>query len=269
MDKPIRIYQCENTINGILSAIFDAGLSGYGHRYIKIQPLIEEQPENIELFSEYVSVETDAKKTVSVIDAVQNKISKQAYLYMMYGLASSEPDRGDAVYQFITYGFTMGQRICSALQIPCVKRVFELQRMVGNEVHFFREFLRFQEIQKDPSLLLAVIEPKNHIIPILTEHFADRFMEEFFIIYDKKYGEASFHYADGEWEIRILTEEEAGKLELFQEQEEDYVALWKIFFENIAIEARKNHKLQRNMLPIHYRKHMTEFQSERGDRDGA
>lgn len=260
MDKPTRIYQCENTIDGILSAVYDAGLSGYGHQYIRIQPLIDGQAENIELFAEYVPVETTSEKAESVINAVRSKISNQAYIYMMYAVASCFPDRGDAIYQFVTYGFTMGAKVCSALQIPCVKRVFEMKRAVGNEAHYFKEFLRFQEVQKEPPLLAAVIEPKHQIIPMITVHFADRFMGESFIIYDKTHREASFHYADKDWEVRILTEEEAKKLEELTEQREDYVDLWKIFFENIAIMERTNKNLQRNMLPIHYRKHMTEFQ---------
>lgn len=259
MDKPTRIYQCEDTTDGILSAVYDAGLSGYGHQFIRIQPRIENQAENYELFAEYISVETDAKKTQSVIDAVRQKISWKAYSFMMNAVVSAFPDRGDVIYQFVTYGFTMGAKVCSALQIPCVERIFAINRAVQNETHYFREFLRFQEVQKEPSLLLAVIEPKHRIIPMLTEHFADRFMGEWFIIYDKTHLEASFHQKDGDWEVRILTQEEAQKLEELTEQREDYVDLWKTFFHHIAIVERTNKKLQTNMLPLHYRKHMTEF----------
>ncbi len=259
MEKPIRVYQCEDTTDGILSAVYDAGLSGYGHEFIKIRPISDNQIENLELFTEYVPVETDPQKTISVIEAVRNKISREAYSFMMNAVISEFPDRGDAIYQFVTYGFTMGAKVCNALQIPCVKRIFAIKRAVQNETHFFREFLRFQEVQKDPSLLLAVIEPKNRIIPLLTEHFADRFMEEWFIIYDKTHLEASFHQKDGTWEVRLLTEKEALKLEELSEQKEDYVDLWKTFFRQIAIAERTNKKLQTSMLPLHYRKHMTEF----------
>lgn len=259
MDKPIRIYQCEDTTDGILSAVYDAGLSGYGHHFIRIRPRVENQIENFELFTEYVQVETDTKKTASVIDAVKEKISQQAYRFMMSAVISEYSDRGDAIYQFVTYGFTMGAKVCSALQIPCVERIFAINRAVQNETHFFREFLRFQEVQREPSLLLAVIEPKNRIIPLLTEHFADRFSEEWFVIYDKTHREASFHRQDGNWEVRLLTEAEAQRLEELTEQKEEYVDLWKTFFHQIAIVERTNKKLQRNMLPLHYRKHMTEF----------
>ena len=262
MDKPTRIYQCENTVNGILSAVYDAGISGYGHRYIRIQPLRDEQMQTLELFSEYISVETSEEKAESVVRAVRAKISEKAYSFMMYAAASDYEDRGDAIYQFVTYGFSMGASVCNALQIPCVKRIFEIRRAVGNEAHYLREFIRFQEVQRNPSLLLATIEPKHRIIPMVTEHFAGRFMEEWFVIYDKTHQEASFHQKDGSWEIRLLTDEEAEWLEGLTEQGRDYVDLWKTFFKSIAIVERTNEKLQRNMLPLHYRKHMTEFMDE-------
>ena len=38
-----------------------------------------------------------------------------------------------------------------------------------------------------------------------------------------------------------------------------YRDLWKTFYQAIAIEERKNPKLQRNMMPLRYREYMTEF----------
>lgn len=35
--KPTRYYLCSDTDTGILSAIYDAGLSCYGHRFIRIR----------------------------------------------------------------------------------------------------------------------------------------------------------------------------------------------------------------------------------------
>lgn len=62
--------------------------------------------------------------------------------------------------------------------------------------------------------------------------------------------------------MRLLTQEEAKKLEELSEQQEEYVDLWKTFFDKIVIKERINKKLQTNMLPLRYRKHMTEFIDE-------
>ncbi|MBR1743147.1 MAG: TIGR03915 family putative DNA repair protein [Lachnospiraceae bacterium] len=263
-ERPLRIYQCEDSIDGILSAIYEAGISRYGHKYIRIEPQIEGAANNYILFSEYVMVETDAKKAEKVARAVRTKISQRAYQYMMYAVSSDAADRGDAAYQFLTYGFSMGDKVCDSLGLPPVKRVFELQRAVGNEAHFSLEFLRFKEVWENPRLMLAVFEPKNRVLPSVMEHFRDRFSGEFFIIFDKTHKEAGIHLPESmagkqSMEIRLLSKEEVVALEKMGEKEEDYPELWKTFFHAIAIEERKNEKLQKNLMPLHYRKYVTEF----------
>ena len=39
-----------------------------------------------------------------------------------------------------------------------------------------------------------------------------------------------------------------------------YVKLWKGFFDSIAIKERESYERQRQHLPLHYRKYVTEFQ---------
>jgi len=259
MEKPIRIYQCENSPDGILSAVFEAGISGYGHDYIKIQPLAPEYIYNIELFSEYIKVETSVQNAGNVLKAIDNKISHEAYFFVMSALLSEDADRGNIIYQFVTYGFTIGAGITKALQLDCVARIFVIKRSVHNEACFYKEFLRFQEIKKSPPVLMAKMEPKNRVLSLVTAHFEDRFNAEYFIIYDKSYKEAAFHSTGSSSLIRILTQEEEDKLDAFLDIDEKYADLWKVFFDSIAVEERKNYKLQRGNLALHYRKYMTEF----------
>lgn len=259
MEKNTRIYLCDDTVDGVLSAVYEAGISGYGHDFIRIQPKKAGEALELTLFADYVTVESDSEKSARVVEAVRSKISYEAYFFMMNAAASCFEDRADAIYQFVTYGFTMGSRVCSAMQLPCVQRIFEIKRAVENESHFWREFMRFQEIQGEPAILLAVFEPKHRVVSMVTEHFADRFNAENFIIYDKSHMEAAFHMASGKWEIRHLVKDEAERLESLSEQKEEYVDLWCAFFDKIAIKERENKNLQRNLMPLHYRKHVTEF----------
>ena len=171
-----------------------------------------------------------------------------------------ERDLLHAIYQFVTYGFTLGAKVTKAMQIPCVKDIFALARYVRNEAHWFVEFLRFRQVSIEPSVLLAVIEPEAQVLAMLTPHFADRLNPERFVIYDKRHGEAAFHMPGEQWFIRILSEGEKERLENMWEQREEYVDLWKTFFESVCIEERRNKDLQRNMLRMRFRKNMTEFQ---------
>ncbi len=259
MNKPIRIYQCGSGVEDVLSAVYDAGLSGYGHEFIRIEIQTAGEAVNLQLFSEYLAVESSPEKADSVIKAIRSRISERAYSYVMYAAMSAFEDRGDAIYQFLTYGFTMGPSVCDAVQLPWIKRIFEIERAVANEAHFFREFLRFQEVKGEPSVLLSVCEPKHRVVTVLLEHFADRFPDEHFVIYDKNHQEAVFHTADGNRGLYFLEEAEAESLLRLSEQREDYVDLWKAFFEHIAIPERENKALQRNLMPLRYRRHVTEF----------
>ena len=54
-------------------------------------------------------------------------------------------------------------------------------------------------------------------------------------------------------ELLYQMEKESGK-------EEEYPNLWKAFFESIAIEERRNERLQNTLLPKRFRSMMTEFQ---------
>ena len=258
--KAIRVYQCEDTPEGIFSAVYDAGVSGYGHDHIRIQALTPGLHENLDLFSEYIKVEPEQRKADKVLQSVRDKISVAVYEHILRVAGSADEDKADVIYHFIVYGFTLGAKVTDALQIPCVQRIFEMNRKIQNEVHYYLEFLRFQEISLKQPVLLAVFEPKNVILPLVTRHFADRLNPEWFIIYDKTHQTASFHCPDGQWYVRKLEQEEGKRLEELETQEGEYTDLWKTFFQAICIQERANSDLQRNHLPLYFRNHMPEFQ---------
>ena len=228
-NRPLRIYQCEDTQDGILTAVYEAGISGYGHKYIRIAPIREGETESFVLFAEYITVVTDPEHARIVLDKVQSGISRNAYEYVMYALASNDPEKANLVYQFVTYGFTIGRRVTDAMQIP---------------------------------VLLAVIEPDHRILTMIASHFADRLNPERFMIYDKGHCEVMIHVPEQPWYIRALTVQECAQLDVLLEQKEEYVILWKTFFDSICIHERRNDSLQTNMAPKKYRTHMTEFQPE-------
>ena len=109
---------------------------------------------------------------------------------------------------------------------------------------------------------MAVIEPDHRILTMIASHFADRLNPERFMIYDKGHCEVMIHVPEQPWYIRALTVQECAQLDVLLEQKEEYVILWKTFFDSICIHERRNDSLQTNMAPKKYRTHMTEFQHE-------
>ena len=81
------------------------------------------------------------------------------------------------------------------------------------------------------------------------------------MVLDEVRGCIGVHQALGNW--FLITDPEAFeriKTTEVSEKELDCEELFRKFCHTIAIQERRNEKLQRNMLPLHFRAHMTEFQ---------
>lgn len=140
---------------------------------------------------------------------------------------------------------------------PYIHRVFELARFTANEAHYHIEFLRFRELEN--GILYAKIGPKNNIITFITPHFADRLPLENFIIHDEIRGIFAVHPKGKDWFLTTQEERMEIQNDSFSKEEEKYSELFCHFFHTIAIKERSNYVLQRGMLPLRYRKYMTEF----------
>lgn len=255
--KTTRIYQCEDSIEGILSGIYQAWDASYGHEFIRLTVPALEENRNFMLFSDYRNVVPEPEQAEKVARTIRNKISVSVYETMIRALFSNHPQKADAVYHILPAAFRMGEKVLGNLADPYMQAVFEMSRYVGNEAHLYLGFLRFEELKN--GVMLAKFQPKNDLLEIVTPHFENRFGNENFIIYDTRRGKAAFHRCGYPFLIRQVTTEEMEKFSELSEKEENFQQLWKLFFTTIAIQERKNEKLQRNMMPLHYRRYMTEW----------
>ncbi len=256
--KNKRIYICEDSGEGIFTAIYDAWSSRYGHEYNRIEVSTEYGNErNFELFSEYIHVKTNEEKALKVAKAIKEKISMEAYDMVCNGIWSERAEKADVVYRFLILGFSMGAKVVNHLGNDTVMSLFEMNRNVSNEAHHYLGFLRFKEINN--HILLAKISPKNDVIRLIAPHFSDRLSNENFVIYDEKRKNAIVHKVGYPWIYTVGEHLNLDNIGNLSDAEEEFQSLWKTFFETIGIEARVNHKLQRNNMPLRFRNHMTEF----------
>lgn len=257
--KNKRILVCDGSLDGIFTAIYKAYDMRYGHEYIKImEKSLDGFGMNYELFSEYIEIETDYELSAKVARSIKQKISYEVYEMTARAALSQMQGRSDVIYRFLILGFRMGKDVVHHLSNDAVSQIFVLNRNVGNEAHHFTGFLRFREVAD--GVLLSTIKPKNHILSILVVHFADRLNGEDFIIYDEGRGIAAIHPKNSEAFLMEIKEEMIEALNAKKSKEEEYVLLWKAFYESISIKERENKKLQRNNLPLRFRGNMTEFQ---------
>lgn len=257
------IYTCGETFEEMMTCVYEAWAGRRGHANVRLQLEPVEQPE---LFCEYISVSADAQKAEKVVRAIRQKISAEAYREVFYAAMSFYPDRLDAIYRFLILGFACGAEVTKMLSEPSVMRVLELSRKAGNEMHYFREFTRFTAIDGyetaqavSAKVYVAHIEPKCNITALTANHFADRMPSEAWMIIDDNRRIAAVHPKDQPFYMTVLTEEEMQKLAETERRGDIFTELWKEFFRTIGIEQRRNAKCQRNMMPLWYRKHVTEF----------
>lgn len=256
------VFVCENSIEGIFTGVYNAWASGYGFRNIRLSL---DTPTTYELFCEYIKVTPDSVKSQSVGRTICNHFGILVYQELCQAILAqtkdtkNQLDKADCIYRTILLAFALhdGSHVLEALGHPYVARIFELSRATHGEAHHLLGFLRFQELAN--GVLFSTIHPKNDVLPILAEHFTDRLPMEHFIIYDETHKTAALHKASHGFVLIDASDLNQELVNQLSEREEEFQKLWCTFFDSVAIEARKNPKLQSQNIPIRFWKDTVEL----------
>ena len=269
-------FICEDSPNGIFSGIYDAwdfkikqnNISCKDSASVPQHPtasphtcshedihLVCREPDNYQLFYEYIHVETSAEKADKVARTIQRRLGSEFYDTILNAILSIVPakkndiDKADAIYHILVLGLntSAGTRAIHDLSNPYVHRLFTLSRATANEAHHLLGFLRFSELEN--GVLFSTIHPKNNALPILAEHFTDRLPQENFMIYDENRQLAAVHAAGKNFMLVDASGIDQELLKHTSEKEAEYQKLWLTFFHQIAIQARINPKLQAQNIP--------------------
>lgn len=254
-----KIYICNDSITGIFSAIYDAWLTKLREEQlgIALKGMV-----NPELFCEYIEVEESQKKAIAVENLIKRYLGSYAYWSIYHAVLSNDSEKGDAILGAMLESRNIpdSKHIMDHLSHSKVRRVFELSRAVSNEAHYYREVVRFSELEN--GILFSQIEPKNQILSCLGNHFENRFPLENWMIYDKTHKMFLVHEKGKSW-ILVLNEElDVDAVKKISMSETMYVKLWKGFFESITIKERESYERQRQHLPLRYREYITEFEEK-------
>ena len=251
----MRVFTCESDFDSIMTCIYDAWewalKNGHENMRIEREPIMQ-----MTLFDEYVHIDRDREKSDKVASAILKKISREAAVWVYY-VTLHEKDHLDDIYRFLRVGFKEGKRTTQMLSIKPVITMERLSKTVGNEIHYGREFLRFDSMED--KVFVAHTEPKADTIFAVSQHFADRMPSENWLIVDDGRKKAVVHPKDEEIYVIYLTDEQLEELKQTEKNTDIYRDMWRTFFDAIAIKERENYKCQRTLFPIWMRKHVTEF----------
>jgi len=116
-------------------------------------------------------------------------------------------------------------------------------------------FVRFRLVQD--NLYHAVIEPDHNVLPLIADHFKNRYADQRWVIWDarRQYG----LYYDLE-KVDLVEEASPEALSRSESVSSGYAQLWKTYFTNTNIVERKNMKLHLQHVPHRYWKYLCEKQ---------
>ncbi len=242
-------YLYDGTLEGFLTGI-------YHHYYFqKVTGIYAEETYSPTFMEESKVIATHMPYAEKVIQGLKTKISGYAYRHVLYTFYSDAENKDDLLFRYILFCFHVGKDADRYNTHPCVLPVHKLSRRVSFEAHKFLGLLRFSDFQ---GILYAAFAPDHNILLFVAPHFADRMPKERLIIHDTGRDLAAFSNY-GEW---VITEFKLPQDPVKSEQEKAVENLWKTYFSHMTIENRKNPKLQRQFVPLRYRKHILEFHEE-------
>lgn len=260
------VYTFDRTLDGLLTAVFDA----FAFRQ---QPeILMGEGGQLPLFCEEVHrVETDGGKARRVWVGLEKRQPKEVLRMIAVSFLSECPDLYTPLFRYICkmfgpMGEMQGRKSVLNYADPDVLAVNNIARKVMHEQLHMKQFIRFQKA-KDGTYL-AVVSPDYNVLPLITDHFQDRFGDQSWLIYDarRRYG----YFYDQRELLRVTFQDadalpfdtETGRLseELLSENDHLFQDLWRTYFKAICIRERMNPKKQLNDMPRRYWKYMTEKQ---------
>jgi probable DNA metabolism protein len=257
------VYVFDHTLDGLLTAVFDSF-------FLHQQPeFLLAEGEQLPLFAdEPHRVVTDSEKAERVWKGLEKHLSKDGLRMITISWLSEERALNQPLFNFICKVFRREpfdsyERNASD---PDVLEVRNTCRRVLHEQLRMKQFIRFQKA-KDGTYL-AVVSPDHNVLPLIIDHFQDRFNDQPWLIYDAKrhYG---YYYDGAAAPIHITFEDEAavpfnlsnGKLDadVLSENDQIFQQLWRTYFKAICIKERMNPRKQLSDMPRRYWKYMTEL----------
>ncbi len=252
-----RALICDGTFDGFLSAQFDAHI-------MKPPPVVIccSEPIARDMTLEYTFVATDQAKARRLLRGIHDKLSSETGWRVECLWRCEYPGAGRMCFDYLQLGWRLGRALDMAVQEPLVMDVELISRRVGKEVHLMRGMLRFS--LKEGGVYYAEFVPDNHIVDVLAEHFVARMSDVPWIIHDVRRNVCALY------DTRGVVLRDFHDLTLPPDTEEEGVvaALWRTYHRTVAIASRVNPKLQAQMMPRRYWKHMTEMRPPARDGGG-
>lgn len=250
------VYIFDETLEGLLTAVFEWFERKPGEVTLKT-----EQTHQPSIFEPSLTIINSREKADRVWKGLNQKLNKVGMRKVYCTYLSDLAENYNTLFQFICYVFIHPAGADEDYGNKYVLTVAQIARKVEREKHRMEAFIRFQHTAD--GIFYCGIDPDFNVLPLIVNHFKNRYTDQKWIIYDLKRHYGLFYDLYKVEEIKIdapLANLKQPASNSLNEKEELYANLWKDYFKSTNIESRKNTKLHVQHVPKRYWKYLTEKQ---------
>jgi len=252
----MNIFLYDKTFEGLLTVFFESFKT-------KIDAEVISGKNNYQasLLDTPFEIETDVLKAERVWKGLQAKTNTKACDMVFHAFLSEIKSAEMMIYRYLHLAFTANYNVSVNYREESVLQIRQIQQTVLKEAHRMFMFVRFQKTNSD--IYFAPIQPQYNVIPLIGNHFRNRFRDQVWIIYDTVRDYGLYYDLKTVEEIKLeqtSINKSSGKISssLLEEKEETYQILWKNYFDAINIKERKNLKVQMQFMPKRFWKYLPE-----------
>jgi probable DNA metabolism protein len=208
-----------------------------------------------ELFGVTTTVATDEAVAESFHAELTRLLTPRSLKLIYRTFLADHPEKELIICRFCLLAWQEGKRTGALLAHPDVAPLWKLAQQVGREAHRLLGFVRFQEVSG--GFYYAPIAAEHRILTLIAPHFAARFRDQQWVIYDQRHEEGIIH--DSLRHRWLLLPMAAHAEPDRTPAEEEFQRLWREYFATLTISERENRKLQQGKVPLKQRPWLTEF----------
>ena len=250
----ITLLTYDHSFDGFFTAVFEV----YEYKIEKAE-IRKEGLEKPALFYGLHRVITDAKKAERVFKKLKDLLGEKGIHQIVYSLLTEDEYCERPILEVIRYAIANPEKkVLSNMTNQAVLKLERYTKQVGREKHRMEAFVRFRLITD--QIYFAEIEPDFNVMPIIAKHFASRYQDQKWIIFDQKRQYGLFYNLKSVETVQMDFSDKAKDLEMLGNDEDLYQNLWRTYFEKTNIKARKNSRLHVQHVPKRYWRYLTEKQ---------
>lgn len=220
------------------------------------------------LISAATSVNTDDEHAQRVLTKLNKLLGRSGMRQVLWGFLSEKDNIGTTLFHIVKYAIDYPKRrVLEDLGHLDVLELAQTVKSVGREKHRMEAFVRFEHTIDD--IYFARVEPDFNVLPLIGEHFRQRYQDQNWAIYDLKRGygiyyDKSLSTPSHPAALQTITDLDDAVLRnpasIHSPNEQRYQKFWQGYFTNVNIKERKNPRLHKQYLPQRYWKYLSEKQ---------